>query len=729
MGLQGPDYSGEIPGSTALQHLRRYIGAATAVSACLCSLPALASAGTVSLPAGADPTANTEVNAISCPSAGSCGAVGTYTDSSGDQQELLLSQASGIWTASKGNLSALPAPYGGPTENDLYIHSITCPAAGNCVAVGFTTDASETLDAVIEAEAGGQWLPAAEAELPADASAGGFNGGSLNDVACTSPGNCVAVGNYAASGTDQEPLVITEVNGTWERGIDPGLPSDALTDPGTQVDAVSCASAGNCAAVGTYNNSHGQQGLLLTEADGSWTASAMSTTGLAPSPDSTSPNVKLRSVACPATGACVAVGSYDTSDGTAGVVATQSNGSWTTAAPDLSPLGYSSEDDLQLESVACAAAGSCTAAGYLSTEDATTGVVLRQSSGAWQASFQGPPAGSSMLPLYYTYLHSVSCAAQGTCAIAGFAYDVTAGGPVGVVLGGPASSWPYAQIALNAPDPMAETGDDRAMVSCSPTGYCALAGSYGSIADASHSSEQQVLLDNAPGPSGGVNATAGTGQASVSWQAPSDDGGLPVTSYTVTAGDQTDAARGGQSVTTNGTTLAATLTSLTPGDSYTFTVTATNLLGTGIAAISNTVSIPVPVIASHEPTRAQILATLKKVLKPAGKDASLKKIVKNKGYTFRYQVLEPGRLKIDWYYVTKKLQGHGKHRHRVTAKTLVAKANVKATTAKAIKVKVKLTKAGKHLLKTHKRIKLTSRVSFTPAGGKPVTTSKTFTLR
>jgi hypothetical protein len=64
---------------------------------------------------------------------------------------------------------------------------------------------------------------------------------------------------------------------------------------------------------------------------------------------------------------------------------------------------------------------------------------------------------------------------------------------------------------------------------------------------------------------------AGEGQASVSWVAPSD-GGSPITDYTVTATPD------GQTVTT--TSPSAIITGLTNGTSYTFTVTATNSVGT-----------------------------------------------------------------------------------------------------------------------------------------------------
>ena len=70
-----------------------------------------------------------------------------------------------------------------------------------------------------------------------------------------------------------------------------------------------------------------------------------------------------------------------------------------------------------------------------------------------------------------------------------------------------------------------------------------------------------------------VSATAEDGQAVVSWQAPASDGGAPVTGYVVTA------FPGGGRCSTAGA-LSCTVTGLTNGLSYTFSVTATNSAGT-----------------------------------------------------------------------------------------------------------------------------------------------------
>ncbi|MBK8078783.1 MAG: fibronectin type III domain-containing protein [Kineosporiaceae bacterium] len=88
-----------------------------------------------------------------------------------------------------------------------------------------------------------------------------------------------------------------------------------------------------------------------------------------------------------------------------------------------------------------------------------------------------------------------------------------------------------------------------------------------------------------PGIPGTPTATAGNGQASVSWAAPSWDGGAAITSYTATA------SPGGQTCTATPPSTSCTLTGLTNGTSYAATVTATNSVGVGPAsAASNSIT-------------------------------------------------------------------------------------------------------------------------------------------
>ena len=93
----------------------------------------------------------------------------------------------------------------------------------------------------------------------------------------------------------------------------------------------------------------------------------------------------------------------------------------------------------------------------------------------------------------------------------------------------------------------------------------------------------------APSPPTGVTATAGNGTATVSWSAP-QNGGSPLTSYTITP-YVSGAAQPATTVSGSPPAKSATITRLTNGTSYTFTVSATNAVGTSApSAPSNAVT-------------------------------------------------------------------------------------------------------------------------------------------
>jgi hypothetical protein len=137
----------------------------------------------------------------------------------------------------------------------------------------------------------------------------------LTSVSCASAGNCTAVGNYVDSTRDSEQgLLLTETS-TWAAGVEAVLPAGAGPSPELLLESVSCASAGNCTAAGYYGDDLGQSpGLLLTETSGTW---ATGVEPPLPANSATSPDVYLNSVSCAPAGSCAAVGLYADSSGNA----------------------------------------------------------------------------------------------------------------------------------------------------------------------------------------------------------------------------------------------------------------------------------------------------------------------------------------------------------------------------------------------------------------------------
>ena len=245
---------------------------------------------------------------MSCASAGNCTAVGDYSDSSGHEQGLLLTETSGTWAT--GVEASLPADAGRDPVVDLV--SVSCASAGNCTAVGRYQDdlGNYYRHGLLLTETSGTWATGVEASLPANA--GTTHTAGLNEVSCASAGNCTAVGYYERQlrprtgaavdrdvgdvggrrrgiaarkrwhkpGTSQlgvvrlggelhrrrllrgqlgplRGLLLSETSGTWAAGVEPSLPANAGTNQDAGLGSVSCASAGNCTAVGDYTDSSG----------------------------------------------------------------------------------------------------------------------------------------------------------------------------------------------------------------------------------------------------------------------------------------------------------------------------------------------------------------------------------------------------------------------------------------------------------------------------------------
>jgi hypothetical protein len=102
-----------------------------------------------------------------------------------------------------------------------------------------------------------------------------------------------------------------------------------------------------------------------------------------------------------------------------------------------------------------------------------------------------------------------------------------------------------------------------------------------------------------PGAPTSVTATAGPASATVNWTAPTNNGGGTITSYKITpylAGVAQTA------VTAEATSTSTTVTGLTVGGSYAFTVAATNVAGTGTASSQSNPVVPTSTSVPGTPT-------------------------------------------------------------------------------------------------------------------------------
>jgi hypothetical protein len=135
------------------------------------------------------------------------------------------------------------------------------------------------------------------------------------------------------------------------------LPADG-SYPAPSLNSVACPTPSFCVAVGDYNSSSGTSGLIVTGSGTSWTATE------APLPAGNAGSVQISAISCPSVALCVATGYYaDSSGGFQGLILTGSGTSWTAAKAPL-PAGATRNPQASLQAVACPSSSSCVAAGF-----------------------------------------------------------------------------------------------------------------------------------------------------------------------------------------------------------------------------------------------------------------------------------------------------------------------------------------------------------------------------
>jgi hypothetical protein len=307
-------------------------------------------------------TSSSQALSVSCPSVGNCTVGGWYRDASNQRQGFVEDEVNGTWEAFNTLASLAELNTGEFAEVD----SVSCGTPRNCTATGNFATLGGTPHAFLVAEVSGSWHTAGPLIFLLPPSTG-------RAVSCPASGNCELTGTDADV-NGQIQAYAQQTNSGGQEALQFLTSSTVLNVGGTALtNSVSCAFDGNCVVVGHYTDATGRwQPFFAEERDGTW-GSASTVPGIAAL--DVGHFSDLQSVSCASPGNCAALGFYTDAGGTGQVFTTDEvNGTWGSAAklPGQANQGVFSPQS----SVACWSAGRCAAGGVIAT---STGLQARVS--------------------------------------------------------------------------------------------------------------------------------------------------------------------------------------------------------------------------------------------------------------------------------------------------------------------------------------------------------------
>ena len=339
--------------------------------------------GTIPSPGGRKAGDESDLTAVRCTSSASCWAVGNYFSSTKTGLQTLH------WNGKKWGQVVSPAP-GSGMGHFSYLQDIACTSASSCWAVGaYGTDtvAGEHSDNLTLHWNGRKWFKVASPD-PAGTKLNDVN--ALEAIRCTSPSDCWAAGSAGVAGPISIQLnEMLHWNGKhWAEANVPS-PGGFMNGAYSAISSLSCTSAGDCWAVGSYGGESISSSLSLNAAF-HWNGHQWSQVKT-PNPDGTGMNAEneLNSVSCSAASNCWSVGDLGTiSSGGAetGEVLHWKGSKWTlTKAPDPGGTGASDQNDFA--SVRCVSQKDCWIAGFSRADpDPDLNLFLHWNSKSWSAS-------------------------------------------------------------------------------------------------------------------------------------------------------------------------------------------------------------------------------------------------------------------------------------------------------------------------------------------------------
>jgi cytochrome c551/c552 len=381
------------------------------------------------------------------------------------------------WTSAR----EVALPKGATGIPDGFFSSLSCTSPSNCEAAGSYSNGGGQILGLIANESDGRWT--APVSLKAPAGAAGNQGVTVYGVSCGDVGNCAAVGSYENGHGDIAAFVDSERGARWLPSKILPLPANALVrGQDALVRSVSCSAANTCSAIGTYqdNNPVGTrtEGFVANERKGAWSRARE----IALPASNFNPFVTVSQIACSSSVDCVGVGSFiNNNDVTEALVVNEVGGTWHRAQTLTLPASASRFADASVTEVTCLKDSSCAAFGtFDATSGAIEGMSASEANGVWEAaSALAMPANAATNPHVFLFgFGGIACAAADNCSVGG-QYKDSAGDYEGFLENEVNGAWsPAAQVILPSNGGSGGQNGGVVAVSCPSLGDCQASGSY-----------------------------------------------------------------------------------------------------------------------------------------------------------------------------------------------------------------------------------------------------------
>ena len=364
-------------------------------------------------------------SSVSCASAGNCTAVGQFKNVGGNSEAFTMTSTDGVWG------QATPAEFADGVQNDRprdRFQSVSCGSAGNCTAVGYFRNAGYNKEAFTMTSTDGVWGQATPAVFADGVASTDEAQARFVSVSCGSAGNCTAVGDFRNVGGSYEVFTMTSTDGVW------GLATPAEFADGVQNEefkedsfsSVSCASAGNCTAVGQFKNVGGDyEAFTMTSTDGVWGQGTPAV--FADGVQGEDPYANFNSVSCASAGHCTAVGQFTNVDSNyEAFTMTSTDGVWGQGTPAVFADGVQGEyKEASFYSVSCGSVGNCSAVGYFANVNENyEAFTMTSTDGVWGQATPVVFADGVQGEYKEASFYSVSCGSVGNCSAVGYFANV-----------------------------------------------------------------------------------------------------------------------------------------------------------------------------------------------------------------------------------------------------------------------------------------------------------------